>query len=1239
MSTEKIKGNKVAATLFVGVGGIGSKIIREGSELAKNDDLSKARFVILDTDVNDLSKADGDINITAIQTSSPRTIRDYLIQDDDAREEWFPNNMIINGKTVSEGAGQVRAISRLALNATIKTGRIKPLYRAIDDLYDKDGSDKRQTVKIIIASTVAGGTGSGIAMIVAMLIRNYITENYPDSSAIIRGFMLMPGVMDTVNPATTEKLSLQRNGYATIKEINAFMMRPFFEAVPELRRYLDLNVEVPNAVGGIEKLTCSPFDFCFLFDRTDENVSNMASLDQYRSYAAHSIYEQCIGPMSNSAASKEDNIHKEFLDDQKLSRNRFGGAGAAVVRYPYEQIRDYIAYDWIEKQLVGISSENATEEQRKAMVANSWLVYDKDFYEREKAFRKDPFAAASEEPNQAEVYVRDVETGSEPFTKQLMDKYINPTNEKYKEALNRLAEESEDGDDDFDQKKDTIAAVEYYIQQLVKRGFELCESAPADKEVRESFLANKTSPAPVVDFLNRYSYISTFADFINPDRIETVVRAFINRVFNNSNPMQPNAEPYSMEAFCSLNGKALHPNAMRYMMYKLETQLIAESKTKPEFESYLKDVDVLLNGPMKPGKSGERNTKKYSVTGNGAENSLRDMCNSCDESSMASDKEKRSCNNQLTAYAETVNNAYEAFVRYYVCDEAKKYLRKWIEQFQEFYKMFEGKVGGLEKRKQTLLAQVAFKNGDCEYHLFNKPEHLKMLVAEQNMPSGGGQHEASLYAAIYNSIKRNAQVKDRIAFTDEVVEDVFDDVIVEHYKTLVAESCKEEIDLDILRACGLEHKIICLCEANDTPNETKKEKLRAKGAKLEEKNAHLFRIIEKGKLLASPSIIRKDFEESRPVDAMSYNIYLEEREGMKMPAKYFDSKNASDTVSKYELRFFRSIYNLMPIQLQKLCSPQADPAKLSSCVDAGEQSSSGMVGAYFTAYQEYMTKIGPDNRLNPVITPHIDKRWNSITVLPELDPIEYQRVLMKRIHKAMIYGFILQLIEKRSVSKYDPDKLVYEYIDGRNGTKSFIVSNHTKCDRLFEVLDSLYFDRYAVHSIHSVADNKRQREFECSTLYEETTFAQYLPDLDRMLLIDDAKRRALAKEQLDGQQVSLFEIPLLYWNSLPKKDATELEIMVDAIFEILETEISTFADKDDISPLVAKSIREHYNLLHANYHACKEVFGGHDEIEYKDNPAIKVIRKKVLEKIDDLDVSRNADFALVDQTKRDALFV
>ncbi len=1232
MSKAIVKSNKAGASLYVGVGGIGGRIIRKVTQLAKNDDLSKARFVIMDTDVNDLNRAEGDINITPIQTSSPRTIRDYLIQDADAREEWFPNNMIINSKTVSEGAGQVRSISRLALNATIRTGEINKLYRAIDDLYDKDGGDKKQTIKVAVASTVAGGTGSGIAMIVAMLIRNYIAENYPDSSAIIRGFMIMPGVMDTFGPSTSERLSLQRNGYATIKEINAFMMRPFFEAIPELRRYLNLSVEVPNAEGGVDKLTCSPFDFCFLFDRTDGNVCNMSNLGQYQDYAAHSIYELFIGPMSAKAASKEDNIHKEFLDDKKLSRNRFGGAGASVVKYPYEQIRDYIAYEWMEKQLIGFTSDQISEADSKAIVAGGWLVYDKKYFEDIKEYNNNP--SGKEQPDRADIYVRSIEGGTDDLSKKLREIYIDRKNEKYRDAeasSRRLL------------GTPSCFAVEHYIKEVSNQARSIYEKPY--EEMMDRFNRCRKTLAQKEGFASRYKGVSSAQEIVDPAKMKKIVSAFVEGLFNGNSKMTDKApEAYMFEDFMSLDGKALHPNAMRYMLYRLQSRLNELTEKEPSYAAYESGIDNVMNG-KKDGNT--RDISGFQVLGNGKEHNLKEMANSCDEAGTESNRDD--CNKKINELAGIIDKFCGDYVLYIACTEMKTYVARLIAKFEEFYDKFERKVLGLAKRKKGIISDIAFENGDCEYCLFSNPAHLKMLASEQTMPAAGGQHEWKLYSGIYNGIKFNAQKASIIAnnaFSDEKEEDIFDSVMIGQFKEMV--ESVGDLDMDVVRAAGLEHKVKYLCMAAETPNEILKEEYKEDAGDSTKKNAHLVSIIKKGQELACPSIIRKDFEEERAVNAMAFNKFMENGEGMKMDAEYFKDDYASDTVSKYELRFYRSLYNITPIQLQKLCAPQADPAQIGNCIDApGECSNPGMVGTYFSAYQDYMRKIGPDNRLNPVITPHIDKRWNSITVLPELDPMVYQRTLMKRIHKAMIYGFIFQIIEKRMTSKYDKEKLVYEYVDGRNGSRKFIVSNHTKCDRLFEVLDSLYFDRYAVHSIHETVDNKRKKEYESSTIYEDTTFAKYLKRIERKMLIDSKERRMDAEELLKDKPVSLFELPILYWNSLPRKDESEIGVMVDAIFEILEREIGTFVNTDDFAPLVAGAIVEHYNLMYTNFCTCPAVFMGKNKFTEENKPeeilsndtAIKLIRKKVLEKLDDLDVSGSDDFALIDQTEKDALFV
>mgnify|MGYP003316676707 CR=1 FL=1 len=138
---EKIQPNEVAApTLFVGVGGTGCKIVKKVADLCQPEEKENINFLCLDTNVNDLSDvANGKSKIYWVQTSNTQTVGSYLDYDEEARKKWFPKNAVMYDKTVSEGAGQVRAISRLALNATIKTGKIKGLYDAIDAAETIDG--------------------------------------------------------------------------------------------------------------------------------------------------------------------------------------------------------------------------------------------------------------------------------------------------------------------------------------------------------------------------------------------------------------------------------------------------------------------------------------------------------------------------------------------------------------------------------------------------------------------------------------------------------------------------------------------------------------------------------------------------------------------------------------------------------------------------------------------------------------------------------------------------------------------------------------------------------------------------------------------------------------------------------------------------------------------------------------------------------------------------------------------
>ena len=149
----------IAPTLLVGLGGTGSKIVSRVSKMVTEEQRKHIGFAVFDTDINELREIrEANPYIKTIQTSTKLTVGEYLNIDTHARDTWFPVNGILNSKSLTEGAGQVRAISRLALDTAIRAGNMEPLHKAIEELYKLEGDSGEQALRVVIGSSLAGGT-------------------------------------------------------------------------------------------------------------------------------------------------------------------------------------------------------------------------------------------------------------------------------------------------------------------------------------------------------------------------------------------------------------------------------------------------------------------------------------------------------------------------------------------------------------------------------------------------------------------------------------------------------------------------------------------------------------------------------------------------------------------------------------------------------------------------------------------------------------------------------------------------------------------------------------------------------------------------------------------------------------------------------------------------------------------------------------------------------------------------
>ena len=1203
---ETVQKNQVnAPVIFIGCGGIGSKIIAGVAHRAIHDDTSNMRFVVMDTDVNDISKVDKGANIIAVQTSSTATIENYLKNDEESKTKWFPVNKMLDSKPVSEGAGQVRAISRLALNATIKQGKIMDLYNAIDGLFLKDGGKFKQAVKIVIASTAAGGTGSGIAMEVGMLVRNYIKKNYPEAAAMIRGFLILPGVMDTVIDTQSEKDSIRCNGYATLKEINAFMMKGsgFFDTVPELQRYRDLCVTVPNATSGIEKLSCLPFDFCFLLDRADSNSGIMPSMAQYISSAAQAIYEQNIGPMSFSSSSKEDNILKLCIRPETLGRCRFGGIGSAQLIYPYESVRDYIALNWARTAIIGSTAKGAlSEAERLKLIQGSWLQYDIQYADERKKYEENP--AGSDEPILKNVYVRAMTQGKDGssgnnFTSSLWNKYLIPKILEIKKAVGgKVTENSKDNPDILSENhraaanSSTQKVARNYIATIIQEVISnhlnfydstFLESYELIQQECQKDVAGKSHQ-------NKYTAIQSVAEIIKNGNVEKAATDLANAICGSTaSANNDRLGKHMLEKFISVKGKVMHPNAIRFMLYELSTFIDATLQTfksGADDYAYMNRENVHCNGASDEG--GKADKKEFDVPGikaRGKETNLEAMCKSCDAANYYTENQYgQACEDKLTAYAKDTINYLIYKIGYSIYNIMMPALNELLKSFESFYGTFKSKVPAIEKAKEDIITSLKFEDGDYVYNLFHEKDVMDRISDMNATPTESSEASSELYATIYDNVRDNAYKIARTKYNPyefAATKDIFFDVIVPYFSRMVEDGVTDiQVD-NILLAIQLE----CRIKNNIAVENTTPALREAKYRDLETESTYSKYIsdtIEMCKNLASPGIMKNTHDEAREVSAIAYSAAMRDSGGIRV-SDFLKDQVKTDTVSAYELHFFRSVYNITPLQLSKFAAPSEDDFDDQFSLSTQGELDLPSAGDYFRIYQKYMDSIGPDSRTSAIITPHIDQRWNAISVLPELD-MEYQKKLMSKIHKSMIYGFIYDRIRMRPTSDDDDADMIYVYYDNKEVRQGMKVSNGTKCDSLYEVLDCLYFDRQAVSTIRDFVNAQRVkiRDNGCTTI-NDSDFFRALKTLCRGDVI--------CKSKEPDELISLFEIVLLYCNSLPAqgKDISEMRVMINAVIEIIEAEIKNFtADPDTVYFRTSEQLLNQYKLLIKNYTAHRD---------------------------------------------------
>lgn len=331
----------MAQSLLLGLGGTGSRVVNyvaadlREKRIKIND--GQICCAVLDTNANDQKKLkETHTGIPIIPIGKSRKIEEYIER---YREydipSWMPLSKTLMKDTTIDGASQMRAKSRLAFMDVMNASELKKLEDVIDKLFDYQGPNK---IRVMIVSSLAGGTGSGMFIQVALWLRKFFAQH--DCEVTIRGIFVLPDVfirtVNSIRSDDTEKQNLYSNAYGAIRELNAITKIMTKDYTPPLPILLDgLFDSTTDAVKG--QPVC---DYSFFIDDIAEGGSTLKDLASYEMMVARHVYMQLYAPMHDDLLSEEDNLFKRF---QLSSEPLYGSCGAAKAVYPTGDIVRYCA--------------------------------------------------------------------------------------------------------------------------------------------------------------------------------------------------------------------------------------------------------------------------------------------------------------------------------------------------------------------------------------------------------------------------------------------------------------------------------------------------------------------------------------------------------------------------------------------------------------------------------------------------------------------------------------------------------------------------------------------------------------------------------------------------------------------------------------------------------------------------------------------------------------------------------
>lgn len=320
--------------VLIGIGQSGCTIADLSSHKMQNSDVC-LRAIAMDTDertLEDICYAtaipmvdSGDLN-SVVEALGAENIRSWFPCDWEQDHTYFTQSLSMN-----QGSNQWRMKALLSFASFLSKEKSVGVFHDVLDQALAESAD--HSIELYITASLAGGTGSGLFLPVALYVKKYIESKGGTLQSAV-ALLTMPDIYE--NSYTAEqRVKSYANMYAALREYNAVLACTCSETAAENGEMHPFRIGVENGVPELlfdtakseyQTPSANPFSRVYLFER----VPNVTTVGTHLEYVAD-IFE--------SVCNREEGIPSENDNKQDAI---FGGISLTKVIYPVDRVVDYI---------------------------------------------------------------------------------------------------------------------------------------------------------------------------------------------------------------------------------------------------------------------------------------------------------------------------------------------------------------------------------------------------------------------------------------------------------------------------------------------------------------------------------------------------------------------------------------------------------------------------------------------------------------------------------------------------------------------------------------------------------------------------------------------------------------------------------------------------------------------------------------------------------------------------------